>query len=191
MDKTCVVGCTALDIADMKAKNWNRVTIDGSTGKVWFGVEVPVIDSANAPEVKTVLDWCLEASGNIDAVSVDKGMGAPHSIMAAHWWGSETVLGAVLTALEKLPSRDHIVLDMRGPSEFEAVEDFDLIHCFGIVPPDDFRDAISTALLGLAPKLKGLKVRGGPNKLFVAYDNAASVPPAIPREHAAFTMLAH
>ena len=56
---------------------------------------------------------------------------------------------------------------------------------------DEQRRAISTALLGLAPKLKGLKVRGGPNKLFVAYDNAASVPPAIPREHAAFTMLAH
>jgi len=179
MDKTCITGCTALDIENMKAKDWTRITIDGSTGNVWFNVEVPVIDSSAAPEIKTVLDWCLEAAGKVEAVAVDKGMGAPHVIMAAHWWGNGMVLDAVLTALEKLPSREHITLDRRAPSEFAAPADAALTNCFGQAEPDDFEVTIANALVARGEKLAGLTI----------FKKEGVI--AIPREYAAFTVLAH
>ena len=54
MDKTCITGATAMDMDQMKKVK--KVTIDGSTGKVWLDKEVPVIDGCDSAEIGTVMD---------------------------------------------------------------------------------------------------------------------------------------
>jgi pyruvate,phosphate dikinase len=56
-DKTCVVGCTALDIAKLKAKKVCYLTIDGTTGKVWINKDVPVVKASAHPAIKEVCSW--------------------------------------------------------------------------------------------------------------------------------------
>lgn len=84
MDKTCVVGATDLyvDASVGEAKvNKNtlpkgyKVTIDGSTGNVWFG-EVPVIEGGLTKEASTILSWATKGSTKIDADpnAVDMGL---------------------------------------------------------------------------------------------------------------------
>ena len=51
-----------------------------------------MIDSSDAPEIKTVMGWCLEVLGCCDSACTGFGMDRPHTIQAAHWWGSEPVL---------------------------------------------------------------------------------------------------
>ena len=96
MDRACVVGCTALKLTEdgFAAK---KVTIDGSTGNVWFDVDVPVIDASDDASVRQVIDWCYELTGACENVPVDMGIARPHRIVAAEWWGSSQVLQAVLT----------------------------------------------------------------------------------------------
>jgi pyruvate,orthophosphate dikinase len=98
MDKTCVVGCTDLDLSmadsgligvpgEGKHSNAN-VTIDGSTGGVWIGIDVPVIDASDDPAVKTVMGWCMAILGAHETAPVDLGVDRPHRVLAAVWWGS-------------------------------------------------------------------------------------------------------
>ena len=113
MDKTCITGATALDMAEMKKVK--KVTIDGSTGNVWLDKEVPVIDGSDSAEIGTVMGWCMDVLGTSEVAPVDIGMDRPHRVMAAYWWGNEDVLGAVLDGIAELPSRQHVTLDLRGP----------------------------------------------------------------------------
>ncbi|MFT4165526.1 MAG: PEP/pyruvate-binding domain-containing protein, partial [Microlunatus sp.] len=59
MDKPCVVGCSELDMASLKAaaNNGEKVTICGSTGRVWVGLTVPVVDGSEDPYVSQVEEW--------------------------------------------------------------------------------------------------------------------------------------
>jgi pyruvate,orthophosphate dikinase len=55
MNKPAVVGCTSLP-EDMDRLAGKKVTIDGSTGKVWIEVDVPVIDTSKSPVVTLLAD---------------------------------------------------------------------------------------------------------------------------------------
>ena len=86
MDKPCVVGCTELVIDKQLIGGMKTggviltnadVTIDGATGNVWVGVEVPVIDASDDPAVKHVTNWCFEALNAADSVPVGGGMLRP------------------------------------------------------------------------------------------------------------------
>lgn len=69
MDKTCVVGATALKVESHHATyqpaagdavtfaQGAMVTIDGMTGNVWIGVKVPVIEGGVPKFVKEVIGW--------------------------------------------------------------------------------------------------------------------------------------
>jgi len=69
MNKSCVVGCTAMKVsgevatittssgATMYIKEGERVTLDGATGGVWIGLEVPVIPGGLSPEAAALSDW--------------------------------------------------------------------------------------------------------------------------------------
>jgi len=59
MNKPCVVG---LSIPLEHFKEGQRVTIDGATGRVWFG-EAPVISGANNPSVAALLAIMCNVSG--------------------------------------------------------------------------------------------------------------------------------
>lgn len=49
MNKSCVVGCTSL--SPIPFSNGTKITIDGATGNVWVGVDVPVLSGGVTKEV--------------------------------------------------------------------------------------------------------------------------------------------
>lgn len=67
MNKTCVVGCTALDVSSAGniakiegGKSFHpgaKVTIDGATGSIWVGIDVPLIAGGASAEVIELLSW--------------------------------------------------------------------------------------------------------------------------------------
>ena len=85
MDKPCVVGCSQMELMDgmigITGKLTNAdVTIDGSTGRVWVGVKVPVIDASEDPAIQTVMGWCMSDLGACETVAgrPRDGQAAPH-----------------------------------------------------------------------------------------------------------------
>lgn len=56
MNKSCVVGCTDLQIGASFSAG-TMITIDGSSGRVWVNVEVPVIAGGATQEAKILLSW--------------------------------------------------------------------------------------------------------------------------------------
>lgn len=67
LNKTCVVGCTDLvvthNFVGFPGGSFNegmRVTLDGATGNVWVGVNVPVIPAGCSVEVQEILMWAIE-----------------------------------------------------------------------------------------------------------------------------------
>ncbi|WP_162742182.1 PEP/pyruvate-binding domain-containing protein [Nitratireductor sp. OM-1] len=196
MDKACVVGCTGLDILG----DWTdvtKVTIDGATGRVWFNVDVPVIDSSDAKEVATVMGWCMEVLGCCEAAVVDLGADKPHTIMAAHWWGNEDVLNAVLDGIAELPSRQHVTLDTRSPNDLAPFCDYMLADCFGETAPDhEFKEVIISVLKQRSKELKGLSLapwEDMPELYSEGFTPAGAgsqhVPLAVPADYAAFSVL--
>lgn len=64
MNKTCVVGCTDMDIPAIKMGLNTKITIDGSTGNVWVKVDVPVIKASVSLAAKRVCLWASGDSGD-------------------------------------------------------------------------------------------------------------------------------
>jgi len=134
------------------------VTIDGATGNVWVGVEVPVIDASDDPAVKHVTNWCFEALNAADSVPVGGGMLRHQCVRAAYWWGNEVVLDAVLADLADLPSREHVMLDLTPPYLLTPPVDADLDACFGQTPQVGFVSFAVAELLSRKGALKGLRI---------------------------------
>ena len=167
MDKPCVVGCTDLVIdngllggfkSGGVVKTNADVTIDGATGNVWVGVDVPVIDASDDPAVKRVTNWCFEALNAADSVPVGGGMLRHQCVRAAYWWGNEVVLDAVLADLADLPSREHVMLDLTPPYLLTPPIDAELDACFGQAPQVGFVAFAVAELLARQETLKGLHV---------------------------------
>lgn len=69
MNKTCVVGATAINMEGEQGFWYDdsghyvlpgyQVTLDGATGRVWVGVDVPVIAGGETKEMKQVVSWGL------------------------------------------------------------------------------------------------------------------------------------
>jgi phosphohistidine swiveling domain-containing protein len=210
MDKPCVVGCSQMELMDgmigITGKLTNAdVTIDGSTGRVWVGVKVPVIDASEDPAIQTVMGWCMSDLGACDLSPVGLGMDKPHLITAAQWWGNESVLDAILADLEELPSREHIALDLQHPNGFAKPTDAALLGAFGQAATsvyDDFSHTLLQQLTKRAAKLKGLtlvnyEVTTMHPAALEKLGYAMGVHPvqvfakAVPKDYAAFTRLSH
>jgi pyruvate,orthophosphate dikinase len=200
MDKACVVGCTNLNIEELKNqkpilpyKPVTKITIDGSTGNVWYNDDVPVIDSSDAPEVRKVMDWCISALNAREVAPVDIGMDRPHRIMAAYWWGSMDVLNAVLDGLAELPSREHISMDVRAPLSFVEPSEAVLTQCFGqAMKGDAFKVVMLGQLHIRAKELQGLTISHAPSDWQLPAGLKAGGKQemeAVPADYAAFTVL--
>ena len=204
MDKACIVGCTDL-ILDKGLMGYSKdklsnedITIDGSTGHVWVGIEVPVVDASDDPAIKTVMDWCMAILGAHETAPVDLGMERPHRVLAALWWGSDDALDAVLSGIEELPYRTHVALDMASPDSHRMGNDELLANCFGASPEDGFENVMLGQLLKRQAKLAGLTLVNAPSFLkpelaqagyHVDGHQAHTVPVALPPDYAAFTVL--
>jgi pyruvate,orthophosphate dikinase len=205
MDKACVVGATSLNLETLKASmnpgsvvsgKFAKVTIDGATGRVWFNVDVPVIDASADASVRQVIDWCYELTGACENVPVDIGTVRPHRIVAAEWWGSPQVLNAVLTGLAALPIRSHIVLDLTPPRAHAHADDSTLLGAFGDTTLDQgFDDAVVAHLAKFASKLGGLKLIGEIDDVASAEGlgftvlSKSAAPEALPADYVALSVL--
>lgn len=91
MNKSCVVGATELIVEGNYAHTANsitvnkftKVTIDGSTGSVWFATQVPVIPGGSSPEVKALIGWAMEdLSGISDRIDLTNAMDSEEILQA-------------------------------------------------------------------------------------------------------------
>ena len=175
MDKACVVGCTELDMDHLK-KHAKKVTIDGSTGKVWVDVDVPVIHSSDAEEVALIGRIALAHLEVPEATPVDLDVGHAQVIFAAHWWGSTDALDAVLHGIKGNYGSSYIKLDTTAPSQFAQESDKLLANCFGEI--EDEKPFLAAILnkVNETEELDGLTVGSG----YTAY----------PTDYAVFKVLA-
>jgi pyruvate, orthophosphate dikinase len=96
MGKPCVVGCSQIEIdADGKSFNINgkkivtagqKVTIDGSSGKVYVG-EVPTVEPEISSEFKELLQWSSEMKG----IKIRANADTVESAALAHRYGAEGI----------------------------------------------------------------------------------------------------
>lgn len=93
MNKTCVVGCTMMEWQESPPKavikhqnslnNYQfvegaKITMDGHTGRVWVGIDVPVVSGGMTEEVKRVLSWATAgASERITLTNDNEGEWIP------------------------------------------------------------------------------------------------------------------
>ena len=118
LGEPCVVGCSTLVVyeeekyctfGDLKVKEGDIISIDGSTGKIFLG-KVPTIPATISGNFKTVMDWCQE----IKKMGVRANADTPNDVKNALKFGAEGV-GLVRTehmffkAEKILPMREMIV----------------------------------------------------------------------------------
>lgn len=96
MGKPCVVGCSQIEInADGKSFSVNgkrrvtereKITIDGSTGRVYVG-EVPTVEPEISSELKELLQWSSEMKG----IKIRANADTVESAALAHRYGAEGI----------------------------------------------------------------------------------------------------
>ncbi len=185
MDKPCVVGCEGLDIEVLQATA-EKVTICGTTGRVWVNHDVPVVDVSNSPEVKTVMQWCMDQMGAVEASLLDKPEDVPHRIIAAQWWGDENVLDVVLDSLTERENRKGVVLDFTPPWAMKHPADKLLDEAFSLADKEDvdFYHKVVHAVTVRAHKLSGLTIVGhfgGSHDLTSGWKKHGVMVPAAPK----------
>lgn len=69
MNKSCVVGATDLTVSGNVAfvsgegisfTEGQKITIDGATGRVWVGIDVPVVGGTLTPEMQAMVSWAAD-----------------------------------------------------------------------------------------------------------------------------------
>ena len=96
MGKPCIVGCSQIEIDTEScsfavggrtiASEGQKITIDGSTGKIYLG-EVPTVDPEITPEFKEILQWASE----MKAIRIRANADTPESATLARKYGAEGV----------------------------------------------------------------------------------------------------
>jgi pyruvate,orthophosphate dikinase len=132
MNKPAVVGCTSLpEHLDMMAGK--KVTIDGASGKVWVGVDVPVIDVSKSPVVMNLAELIAQRDGLTVEVSPDQ-FGETEDGTAVLLTGVPATFG---------PCNKNIVVDLRHD---KAAKDADgLRDLFALAPEPESLTPITTA----------------------------------------------
>jgi pyruvate,orthophosphate dikinase len=167
MDKPCVVGCTDLvedgafwSVAGGPAFDQSStLTIDGDTGRVWIGVEVPVVSAADDADVQTISRWAVEETGRAVQVGAHPPGGMESRVMAADFWGGTAMLASVLDEIAKI-GPELVTLDLTPPADFAETDDALLLNAFGAplegYDTNDFWVPVLDELRGRAVALKGM-----------------------------------
>jgi len=133
LNKPCIVGCGQLGLKSMPA------TVDGASGRVWVGTEVPVIEGdgtevaefvnmlrKHCPSVRTVLSLNEMVTSTIDVL-----------VPIAH------IFSPVAPMMEAIPPGVKVYLDLSHENLNTCGDDKELLNCFGEV-------TTNTAVKGLA-----------------------------------------
>lgn len=162
MDKSCVVGCTALDLEKLKADKVDRITIDGGTGKVWVGIDVPVVDSSDNEYVRWFIDKCVPKNFVLNTNFPLANPLRRYCIQPQAWWGSHYILNVIMEHLNQHENLDHVLIDITNPHKLVNFEDGALLNMFGTSGIDpDFSSAITTHPLFATLVGKGLDITNG------------------------------
>jgi phosphohistidine swiveling domain-containing protein len=126
MDKTCVVGCSDLTIG-VSIKAGDQVTIDGATGRVWIGQDVPVIRVQAPKFVESLITKALSSSGVFHSVAPEQAIPGGNSLVdLSGSLTNQTTLAKALKALKKSGASGVITFD---PS-IEDTHDHDFLQYF-------------------------------------------------------------
>jgi pyruvate,phosphate dikinase len=206
MDKPCVVGCTELDIEKLLLIGNSKagvITIDGGTGQVWIGVEVPVVDASQDASVAAFGLWALQdVKDLVEARPASRaGEGVASELRPVCYdlhevWGQTIKLKATLKALADLPSRENIYLNIAGPREHTPNVDLALLDCFGdgYYQTSGYKETVVKALITNKEKLEGLAIVNAGDHTDVLVDNEYAVvteidPFPVPLDYAVFQAL--
>jgi pyruvate,orthophosphate dikinase len=146
MDKPCIVGCTDLELQgdgfgaapcivvdNVGYHEGSKVTICGDTGRVWFGVMVPVEDASEDDDVLLICQWALEAAGFSEQVASPLGgKQSLQTIKLADFWGNTARLQGMLAMIADLGTAKTTVLDANPPHSLTTPCDELLADCFGV-----------------------------------------------------------
>jgi len=119
MNKSCVVGATALTIGDSDPamtqavispsgpafKEGTKITLDGATGNVWVGVDVPVIAGGSSPEVRSIIGWGMQKHGSVSE-RLDFNTFSPADIDAAVAEATSSSIYIDTALFEPVPGQD-------------------------------------------------------------------------------------
>lgn len=166
MNKPCVVGCVGIvDLA--VAKKPKQITIDGATGRVWFDVQVPVIDNSADEAVAEIVSWIAGPTDMQKAVTSLTGIPATEGafILASGWAHAQasTELGAIAGHKAK----EKLVVDFRPAAEIVCPADSPLADLYCDQPGSVAADQswLHSLLKTHGKKLAGLTVIGVPRSL--------------------------
>ncbi len=192
MDKPCVVGCTDLSPNAVTG----QVTIDGSNGNVWVGIDVPVVGPVDNDITRTVMRWAAASLGC--------------QLLEEHPVDDECVVGLdncwqspakMLELFESLFTVDcsKITLDCGFPASVSHADDMLLDNCFGVHAghvAEGAMQAFNNTLFKWRSKLKGLTIANyningfWPKLEKWGYTVIDSRPAAVPAEYAIFAAIA-
>lgn len=114
LGEPCVVGCSALVVyeeagyvtfGDVKVKEGDTISVDGSTGNVYLG-EVPTVPATIGGNFKVVMDWCKQ----IKKIGVRANADTPTDVQNAINFGAE---GVGLVRTEHMFFQENKILPVR------------------------------------------------------------------------------
>ncbi len=147
MDKPCIVGCTEMHLGkeaqgqdvisvggQLMSYAGETATLCGDTGRVWFGVDVPVEDASDDPDVHRVCLWAMEVAGfSLERTFPDATVGL-QTIKLAAFWGDSARLVQLLDKIAASMKPSMVVLDATPLLLLEQSDDVGLRDCFGPKP---------------------------------------------------------
>lgn len=126
----CVVGCEGI-LVSIAMDNPTTVTIDGSTGKIWFDTDVPIHKTGANDAVETLIGWAFDASDAVRQTNVLTGPG--QHVMCGSW---KDTPDAQLESLKVLANTEipmcDVVFDLSDYGRFNHEEDEGLTTMFGV-----------------------------------------------------------
>jgi pyruvate,orthophosphate dikinase len=164
MDKPCVVGCIGV-VELIKEAGCEYLTIDGSTGNVWFGVNVPVVDSAANEDVAEVTKWVVGSkkitphATSMIGFKNDGGKGPVH-LSLAEWTDATPGLYSECQALLSYEYKKEIIFDLRTQGDFKISGDGPLLSLYASVNEVEAEPAMVNWLVQRKQNFAGATVIG-------------------------------
>lgn len=150
----CVVGVEGF-LVSIAMDNPVTVTLDGSTGKIWFDTDVPIHNTGANEAIETMVGWAFDAAKITQRT--DTLTGPRQYVMCGTWADSPDAQATSLKTLtdDKIPMAD-VVFDLSSYGQFNHEEDAGLTTMFGATL-ENYNDV---SMITEAHALLGIKGRG-------------------------------
>jgi len=128
INTACIVGCAGI-LEQIALDNPTLITLDGSTGKVWFDAQVPVESQGPNPYIERMIQWAFDDTG-VQRQTVEL-TGSQQRVMCAAWQSDQEAKLRSLDFLADAALPETVVFDLSGPERFGREEDLGLTTMFG------------------------------------------------------------